>query len=362
MAILALALITAAIVAGFSATSAETVANNSLRAQNRAYQMAEAALQQFIMRRSEAGWCTNCVTDPAVADSEWSTVNLQGGYARVVALRVRPKLSDGSPALFYIISTGTDTMARLSGSGNALLASRSVGTYATFNTPGIKAVGAWFSFSGITNSSTGSVAPVGGADDCGAAAAIAGIVIPSGGQYNGSGPKPTGTPATDSSMSIDSMKKRVGIDWNAIVNYDALPADVTIPSGSFPSVIQFADTSYWPVIHLKQSYTIPRDGRGIIIADSDLTFASNNVWDGIVLVGGRLVSRGSDTTTGVVFSGLNRMLPGATNPANNTTVDNDTIRQTKRFRYSSCKVSRASERLKYYFAFTNAWSDNVAVW
>src|SRR5436190_13066993 len=143
MAILALALITASIVAGFSATSAETAANNSLRAENRAYQLAEVGLQTFMQRRSEAGWCTNCVTDPAVADSEWSTVSLQGGYARVVALRLRPKLSDGSPALFYVIATGTDTMARLSGAGSSLYATRSVATYASFNTPGVKALGAW---------------------------------------------------------------------------------------------------------------------------------------------------------------------------------------------------------------------------
>jgi hypothetical protein len=362
MAILALALITASIVAGFSATSAETSANNSLRAENRAYQLAEVGLQTFMLRRSEAGWCSNCVSDPAVADSEWSTVSLQGGYARVVALRLRPKLSDGSPALFYVIATGTDTMARLSGAGSSLYATRSVATYALFNTPGVKALGAWFSFSGITNSASGSAVPITGTDECGAASAVAGMVIPSGGQYSGSGTKPTGTPAVDSSMSIDSLKKRSGIDWNAIVNYDALPADVTIPSGTFPTNTQFNDTSYWPVIHLKQSYTIPRDGRGIIIADSNLTFSSNNVWDGIVLVGGRLISSGSDTTAGAVFSGLNRTLPGAVNPPIGTTTDNDTLRNTKRFRYNSCKIARATVGLKYYFAISNAWSDNVAVW
>jgi hypothetical protein len=362
MAILALALITASIVAGFSATSAETVSNNSLRAENRSYQLAEAALQTFMLRRSEAGWCTNCVSDPAAADSEWSTVSLQGGYARVVAFRLRPKLADGSPSLFYIVSSGTDTMARLSGSGNALYATRSLGAYATFNTPGVKALGAWFSFSGITNGATGNAVPITGTDECGAASAVAGIVIPAGGQYSGSGTKPTGTPAVDSSMSIDSLKKRVGIDWNAIVNFDAIPADITIPGGTFPSVVTFADTSYWPVIRIKQSYTIPRDGRGLIIADSNLTFSANNVWDGIVLVGGKLTSSGSDTTSGVVISGLNRTLPGAVNPANNTTTDNDALSNTKRFRYNSCKASRAAQRLKFYFAFSNAWSDNVAVW
>src|SRR5687768_16215424 len=89
MAIFALALITASIVAAFSSTSAETAANNAMRAQERAYQLAEAGLQQFLLRRNEGGFCLNCALDPAVADSEWTRVNLVGGYANVVATRLR---------------------------------------------------------------------------------------------------------------------------------------------------------------------------------------------------------------------------------------------------------------------------------
>ena len=365
MAILALALMTAAVIAAFSSTTSEIVTNSAMRAQDRAYQFAEAGLQQFMLRRGEAGFCSNCVSEPALADSEWTRVNLAGGYANVVAMRVRPKLADGSPSLFFIRSTGVDTTAKMSGAGLAVYATRTVGQYATFATAGIKPMSAWTSLNGVTSNPAGNQVPINGGDECAPpAASIAGSVVPSGGGSSFSNPQPTGSPGTDASMTLDSLKKRVGIDWNAIVNYDAIPADITIPpTGNWPAWWQFAfDTSYWPVIRIKTSFTIPDDGRGLIIADSNLSFTSNNVWDGIVLVGGKLTSSGSDTTAGAVISGLNRTLPGAVNPLNGVSADNDALSNSKRFRYNSCKAARASERIRVYFAWFNTWSDNVAIW
>jgi hypothetical protein len=364
MAILALALMTASVVAAYSATTAETVANNAMRSQDRAYQLAEAGLQQFLVRRGTSGFCTNCVTDPAVADSEWTRVSLTGGYADVVAMRVRPKMSDGSPALFFVRSTGVDTTVKLGGAGSATSARRVIGQYASFMTSNIKPLAAWTSFNGITNSATGTAVPIRGADECLAAGTIAGVTVPSGRQYTGSGTKPTGFPSIDSTQHIDTLKRKAGIDWNAIRNFDAIPADITSPGNSFPSAWTFLfDTSYWPVIRIKTNgYSVPNDGRGIIIADSNLTFAASRAWEGIVLVGGTLTNTGSDTTKGIVISGLNRTLVGATNPVDGTIIDNDVIGNTKRFQYNSCYANRAAERLKIYFGWSNTWLDNVAIW
>jgi hypothetical protein len=361
MAILALALMTAAIIAAFSATSAEVVANSAMRAQDHAYQLAEAGLEQFMLRRGEAGFCSNCVTDPTVVDSEWTKVSYAGGYATVVAMRVRPKLADGSPALFFIRSTGVDTMVKLSGAGIATRATRAIGQYATFGTASVKPLAAWTSLYGVTNSAT--KAPASGTDACGKMSTLPGVAVPSGlFNYISFGTAPTGSPPVDQTMTLDSLKSRIGIDWNGIINYNAIPADITIPGGAFPSNGTFiADTSYWPVIHVKTSYTIPNDGRGIIIADSDLTFSQNNAWDGIVLVGGRIISSGADSTTGVSISGLNLTLPNAVNPGN-TLADNDPISNKKRFSYNSCTAARAAARLQIYFAWTNTWNDNVAIW
>ena len=71
-----------------------------------------------MVRRGEGGWCTNCA-NPVTADSEWTRVSLVGGYADVVAVKVRPIIGT-SNALYFIRSRGTDTTVRL----NAASASR----------------------------------------------------------------------------------------------------------------------------------------------------------------------------------------------------------------------------------------------
>jgi Tfp pilus assembly protein PilX len=361
MAILALALMTAALIAAFSATSTEVIANSAMRAQDHAYQLAETGLEQFMLRRGEAGWCTNCVTDPTSSDSEWTKVNQPGGYATVVAMRIRPKLADGTPALFFVRSTGVDTMVKMSGAGIATRATRTVGQYATFGTSSVKALSAWTSLNGVYNGTSFGTTFAYGTDYCGKAPQIAGVDVPAGGHYlKGFFPgSPSGNPPMDSSQTTDSLKSRIGIDWNAIINYNAIPADYTVPTVAFPAKALFSDTSFWPVIRIKTNYTIPWDGQGIIIADSNLTFSANNAWDGIVLVGGRIVSTGTDSTTGATISGLNRILNG-TSPGTGTA--SDTIRNMKRFIYNSCNAARAAARLQVYFAWTNTWNDNVAVW
>ena len=353
MAVLVLALITAAVIAGYSATSAEVVSNNAMRAQQRAYQLAEVGLQQFLLRRSESGFCSNCVADPAVADSEWTRVNLTGGYADVVAMRVRGRMLDGTPALFFVRSRGVDTTVRLSGAGNTQFASRTVGQYATFGTSSVKPVGAWTSLNGFYNNIQGTTRPVMGANGCNALNNIAGLVIPSGGMYSGPGQTPTGAPAVDSSMSRDSLSKRVGIDWNAIIKDNAIPADITIPPGSWPS---FADPNYWPIIRLRRTDDIPWNGRGLIIADSHVVVNGPDSWNGIVLIGGSLFTWGSGSINGVVVTGLNHMLGTGGSPFR------DYVEDFKRVQYNSCHAITAASRLRTYFVLTNTWLDNVNVW
>lgn len=365
MAILVLALMTAGVIAAYSTTTSETVANNAMRSQDRAYQVAEAGLQQFMVRRGTSGFCTNCVTYPEAADSEWTRVTLTSGYADVVAMRVRPALGDASPAIFFIRSTGVDTTVRMGGAGSNIYARRAIGQYATFATASVKGIAAFTSLNGFTETVTGAAAPIQGADACTTpAATLAGLAIPPGGQYTGTGGAPSGSPGRDSTMTLDSLKKRVGIDWNAIVNHEAIPADITIPGGSFPGTFTFMlDPTYYPVIRIKtNNYSIPNPGRGILIADSNLTIASNETWDGLLLVGGRLTASGSGSSYGLVFTGLNYLLPGAVNPASGVTTDNDQMANSKRFYYHSCYAKNAADRLRVYFGLSNTWLDNVAIW
>src|SRR5438128_12471552 len=133
MALLVMIVLTAGIAAGFSATSAEVVTNAAHRSDNRAYNMAEAGLEQFLNRRREYGFCSvanlsgsstnsvvtsgSCLADPAdpVAESEWTRVSLTGGYASITSVMVRKFIDDNNPAIFFIRSMGVDSSVKLSG-------------------------------------------------------------------------------------------------------------------------------------------------------------------------------------------------------------------------------------------------------
>src|SRR5437764_1384614 len=100
MAILIIVVLTAAVAASFSATTAEYLANRAARGSNRAYTIAETALEQFTILRTTknadgTNWCTNC-GDPIAADSEWTRVTLPGGYADVVAVKIRPAIDSNT--------------------------------------------------------------------------------------------------------------------------------------------------------------------------------------------------------------------------------------------------------------------------
>ena len=109
-------------------------------------------------------------------------------------------------------------------------------------------------------------------------------------------------------------------------------------------------------------YALPNAGRGIIIADSDFTISGSNMWQGIIMVGGRLTSNGNNTTSGTTVSGLNYKLPGAIMPPPGYINDNATANGTKSYVYNSCYISRATQKLRHYVPMANTWIDDVPIW
>ncbi|MDB4907676.1 MAG: hypothetical protein JWO05_2460 [Gemmatimonadetes bacterium] len=361
MAILVIAVLTAAIAAGFAATSAEIATVSSTRGQNRAYAIAQTGLEQFLVRRSESGFCSNCTLTganaPPVADSEWTTVPVPGGYAQVVSHKIRGELSATQPALYFITSRGVDTTAKLGGAGYNQYAERTVGVYTTFSTIVMNVLSSWTSLSGITKN--GNAGNITGVDECGQKATVAGGMTTAG-DFNGDPSAFSGNPPLDQTKNLTQLKAAVQIDWASIIG-GGIAADVTIGPGTFPTVTQFADTSYWPVIRIHtNNYSLPNAGRGLIIADSDFTISGSNMWDGIVLVGGQLTSNGNNTTKGATVSGLNLLINGTALPG--VTTDNATQNGTKQYIYSSCNVARAGLGLRAYKTLPNTWMDNVAIY
>jgi hypothetical protein len=364
MALLVMVVLTAGIAAGFAATSAEVVTNAAHRGDTRAYNLAVAGLEQFLVRRNEPGFCASCMTDPtaATAAGDSARVALTGGYADVVSVRVRKHISSDLPAVFFIYSRGVDQSIKLTGSTQAQNGQRMIGIYATWNTATVHVQGAWFALSGLTKN--GSAGEINGVDQCSAAdgggkPTLAGAVVPGGGQFQGNTTAFAGSPRLDTSKTFDQLKANSKMDWGGILAGSIVP-DFTVPGDAFPSANWFAaDTSRWPIIRVKtNNYTLPNQGRGMIIADSNFTISGSNMWDGVVLIGGKLTSNGNNTTAGATLSGLNLLLGG--NPAAST--DNSDANGQKTYVYNSCAVARASKGLASYRTMPNTYIDQIPVW
>lgn len=356
MAILMSAVMAAALAASFVATSGEFTTNTAMRGQNRAYNLAESALEQFMVRRNETGWCSNCVADPAVADSEWTRVTLPGGYADVVAVRVRPMVAEAN-AMYFIRSKGVDTTrAALSGAASGTRAEHTVAVYANWTTATIDVQAAWVSLSGLNKNGTGVIS---GVDQCASKPDVAGVMVDKGDLHvQGNSFNPQGTPPVDTSNTFAQLKSKINIDWAGIMG-GSIAADYTIPGNTFPAASLFdADPNFWPVIRIHtNNYSLPNRGRGMIIADSNFTISGSNMWDGIVLIGGQLTSNGNNTTAGATLSGLNFLIGGT--PLQSSVDDSDANGQ-KTYVYNSCNVDKAASKLKRYAALPNTWMDNLA--
>ena len=369
--ILIVVFVTVALAASFAAATSEAGSNAAQRGQDKSFTIAQSALELYLSARDSlcaarrAG--ETCIADLSKEVNNVSIkadslrVTIAGGYAEVVAHQVRSELHDTLPATYTVRSRGVDVGNRVSGR-DTTSAQRTVAVMTTYNTNVMNVLSAWTSLSGIVKNGTAGI--VSGVDACGRKPTIAGIAIPKGDFQTSGHWTAIGNPPADSTSNLTDLKNRTLVDWNAIINLNAIPADIEIPPQSFPSSSWFAaDTSRWPVIRIHTNgYSLPNNGRGIIIADGDFTISGSNMWNGIVLIGGKLTSNGTNTTSGATLSGLNLLLPGAPVPPPSYVDDNAALNGQKDYEYNSCFVSRAAMRMKKYKVIPNTWRDNVPTW
>src|SRR5690606_12548238 len=103
----------------------------------------------------------------------------------------------------------------------------------------------------------------------------------------------------------------VPIDWDAIVNGKAITADSDLPADGtgFPTTAWFnADTNRFPTIIVRNGpnpetqYVLNSFGRGLLIVFGSLRLNGNTAgWKGIILVGGRLTSNGTNEVQGATI-------------------------------------------------------------
>lgn len=382
MAILVIVVLATTLAVSLSVSSSETSTNLTVRGQNRAFAVAQAGLEQYVLRRNEiAFWqqygvggnpsyaSRTTVPDLDAITTETLTVKVSGGLATIRARKIRPELSSTQPALYFITSTGRDTVTKGSGKAYGMQPTRTVGMYAVWNTNVLNVMASWLSLTGLVKNGTGTIS---GVDMCGKKADKAGVLTPSGElKVQGNSSYFGGTPPVDTSHTQAQLKATAGIDWNAIKNNNSITADFVVPPSSFPTAAWFmADTNRFPIIRIENSggseFSLPNVGRGMLIVEGDLSISGDNMWSGVILVGGKLTSNGKNVVAGATLSGLDALLPNYTpcnsNSCKSQSGDDATANGNKSYIYNSCSVDKATKGMQSYRPMPNTWVDNVPTW
>lgn len=350
--LLTLVLLTVGLVALFTLVGSDRRVTDNESASMRAFELAESGLEQFIAKRDSmsvyvadsAKWKMGYAMLPP-ARSESLRITVAGGYADVIVQRIRVG-GGNTPSVYVVRSHGVSTVGRLRGVPQA---ERTVAQFAYWQLNPIRVIAGWTAVTGLNkNGNSGSLS---GTDGCGVNPAVAGVAVGSPGYTGQFGPA-SGNPPIQSLGTQQQAYVSAGIDWNAIVNENAIMPDITLPGGSWPN---FSNPNYWPVIRANGNFSLPGDGRGTLIVTGNLTISGSTSWNGVILVGGNLTSNGNNTVQGAVVSGLNVGL-GQTVPQG--TVGNG----NKTYQYNSCNIANAAARFAALRVFPNAWLDNWATY
>ncbi|MDQ3674957.1 MAG: hypothetical protein M3365_11335 [Gemmatimonadota bacterium] len=336
-AILVIAVMTIMIAGGFSLVSAERRSVSDQKAQISAFKIAEDGLELFLVRRDSL--LPNAGKVPGPKDSV--RIAFTGGYADVSLTRIRPVIGSMS-GLYVVRSRGVETVGTYAGTPEGV---RTVAQYVLFEPAPMQVLAGWTALSGLDKN--GAAGTLGGFDACGDSAAVAGVAVPLNPGYDGKTDATEGSPGIDSTITADS----VAIDWNAIINENAIEPTITIPDQAWPTAAQFADTTFYPIIRVNLAdFTLPSSGQGMIIATGHVTISGSVGWKGVVLVGGDITSNGNNGIAGATISGLNVKL--------GTYVPSSTANGTKTYQYNSCEVAKANREAGALVTLKNTWVDN----
>lgn len=349
MAVLLIGFMTAGVVAAFARGAAEVQLIGNQQAQTDAFAIAQAGLEAYIAR----GKVTPADT----------TIHRFGGSARVIVTEIRPAAVPADTAIYLFQSTGTPTQ----GAAQGALAARTVAQVAYLMAGTMQVLSSWSSLSGI--SKQGNSGTITGEDAC-TDDVLAGVAVPDGGFSGQTGPV-EGDPPIDYMGSQDEMADSMKIDWAGITN-PAAPVfqfdfafcpggygfivGLTPVCNGFPTAAWFtANPTLFPTVVINGSATLPTNGRGMLIVTGDLTLDGGDRWDGIILVGGRIIDNGNGGINGAVVTGLN-VLKGE------TVGQSSRANGTKEYIYDSCMVSAAAMGTASLRQASNAWVDNWTSW
>ena len=370
MVIVVLLVLSASLAGGIALARGERALDDAGKTGVLAQTYAETGLQRIIADRGGLGLSGV----PGASDSV--RVTFTGGYYDVTTTRLRAAVGTDVPGLYLVRSHAVITSTGVGGGPSAeytvtQLAVWMSGTMlvqsALTSVNGTEKSGAAGAISGADQCSPGS----GGTNDTLPAVAVPTLASDGGPGYDGSTAPLTGDPkvsylgATPTEAAAASP-----IQWQGIYDGTSITADYTVDwqgnaispdTLNFPSDAWFtANPTVFPVIYVQNGppnagteFVLDVFGRGLLIVQDDIRLDGNNAgWDGIILVGGRLRTNGSNRVSGATVAGLNTQLGYTPGPT-----DINDLNGTKQFLYDSCNVRSATMAMGKLRVYKNTWSN-----
>ena len=349
---LVVVLLTVMLAAAFALVSAEYHVTDNAFASSRALAFAQAGMQNYL----SVGHSLSGTSDSVV-------YTFRGGYARVLALRLRDSVTVAPKArpLWVVRSIGFDTVRAPAGQPNG---QRAVAQFAQLQTADIPILATMTAANGVQMLPSGanpnpidanpltnvdahfSVVPGCAAIRPNPSNVATALLLPSALYAPGSGPRPTGpfpVQLGSSAAVIDSTH----INWALLLGGQFTPDYVNQlpPSGN----------STYQIHYFTGNVSIPSGSRrGFLVAVGDVTLQNGAHWDGIIVAGGRLDASvsGSYTVHGMIVTGLNLSLSGHPVGTNQIRRGNNRVLQ-----WEWCYAHASISSLAYLVPIKNAWVD-----
>lgn len=358
MVILVMFILVGALASGFALLSGERASDDATIQGQAAAALAETGLQQGLRNRTGLG-----VSAVPAAGTESLRVSFAGGYADILTTQLRPAVGTTVPALFVVRSRGVNRRTGTAKGGDAV---QMASAFATYQRMAMTVQSSMTGINGIKKN--GASGKISGVDQClvangGTGTTLPAVAVPANPGYDGSTDPLEGNPKIDTiGATAAQAADLVPFDWDAIVNGNAITADYDLPASGvgLPTSDWFLANSLWPTIIVRNGpdptteFVLGSQGRGLLIVFGDLNMNGSGAgWNGIVLVGGRLTSNGTNEVQGATITGLNVKL------GYNVSLNNmNEMNGTKKFLYNSCNVTRALATMGTLRVYQNTWANN----
>ena len=380
MVIVVLLVLSASFAGGVALARGERALDDAGKTGVLAQTYAETGLQRIVSDRASLGLSGQ----PGASDSV--RVAFSGGYYDVTTTRLRAPVGTTLPGLYFVRSHSVVTRSGVA-SGPAAeytLTMLSVWTAGTMmvqsaltSVNGTDKAGA----AGVISGADQCAVAAGGTNDTLPAVAVPAIAPDGGPGYDGSTSPLVGNPLVRTLGATPTAAAAASpISWPDIYAGNAITPDYTVDWGgiaiapdtlNFPTSAWFAaNPTRYPVIMVKNGppnagneFVMAEFGRGMLIVQDDIRLNGNTAgWDGIILVGGRLRTNGSNRVSGATVSGLNTQFTIAPNVCPSASCapsanDINDLNGTKQFLYNSCTVKSSTAALGKLRVYKNTWSN-----